>query len=256
MANQRAISMQMVAGMELEFEKISLGKGLSYWGWRDINFLPYAWLEEKDLKNLPVPLFVQDIHPDCKIGFESGAKDAVANIIELPAKFELLKMDPDLRKDLKRVEKKNSQTSTAFNEKGALDMGKHWFLEQWGEDKGDFERRLALWKEKAYTMSAYSGRELLGVHIAIEEKETAHYLGCWWNRKYRNLAVPTFLLKRDIERAIGKKLKYYDLGVGDEPYKKKWGVAEKPAKYYAVLTKELAEKLGVKRFIEMKAQSG
>lgn len=49
-------------------------------------------------------------------------------------------------------------------------------------------------------------------------------------------------------------MKFYDLGIGDESYKKKWGVIEKPTKYYAILTKEQAEIFDppIKKFVEIK----
>jgi hypothetical protein len=215
-------------------------------------FLPYAWLEEKDLKTLPKPFFVSEIHPDCPVGFESEEKDELTNIIKLTDDFDKLNIDNDLRKDLKRVEKKNSDIKLVYNEKDALDKSKKWFLELWKEDKKDLQRRLEIWKKKCYTISAYLGKELIAVHIAMKEKDTVFYLGCWWNRKYKSLSTPTFLLKKDIEKSIEDRIKYYDLEVGDQPYKKKWGVIEKPTKYYAVLTKELADALEVKKYILMK----
>ena len=54
-----------------------------------------------------------------------------------------------------------------------------------------------------------------------------------------------------IEKAIKENVKYYDLEIGEEPYKKKWGVIEKPTKYYAILTKKLAEYLEIKEYVEM-----
>ncbi|MBU2099934.1 GNAT family N-acetyltransferase [Candidatus Micrarchaeota archaeon] len=225
---------------------------LFYWTWQDIYFMPYGWLEKKDLKKLPVPFLMEEIHPDCPIGFESDEEDAVSNIIELPEKFEEIKIDSDLKKDLKRIEKKNSDTRIVLNEKNALNKSKKWFLELWKEEKKEFKRRLYLWKKKAFTLSAYSGEELLGVHIALQEKDTVFYLGCWWNREHKNKCIPTFLLKKDVENSIQNKMKYYDLGIGDEKYKKNWNPIEKPTKYYAVLTKEIAEKLGIEKFIETK----
>ncbi len=234
----------------MELIKIPIkGTKLFYWTWRDLPFLPYAWLDENDLKNLPKPFFLTEIHPDCPIGFETKEKSEHTNIIELPDSFDKIKMDNDLRKDLRRIEKKNGDLKIVLNEKNALKKSKKWFLELWHENKTDFKRRLELWKQKCYTLSAYLGKELIAVHIAMQGKDTVYYFGCWWNRKYRNRSVPTFLLKKDIERAMSKKMKYYDLEVGDELYKKQWGVIEKPTKYYAILTKNLAEKLGIKNYI-------
>lgn len=235
----------------MEFVKIFVKKNLFYWTCRDLPFLPYAWLEEKDLKDLPTPFFLPEIHPDCPIGFETKEKDEYTNIIELSDSFDKIKMDNDLRKDLRRVEKKNADLKLVYNEKNALDKSKKWFLELWKESKSDFKRRLQLWKQKCYTISTYLKRELIAVHIAMQEKDTVYYFGCWWNRKYKNRAVPTFLLKKDIERAITGGIKNYDFEVGDEPYKKKWGVIEKPTKYYAILTKEMAEHLGIKKYVEI-----
>ena len=121
-----------------------------------------------------------------------------------------------------------------YNEKDALEKSKNWFLETWKEDDESFKRRLKLWKERCYTISAYLNDELIAVHIAMKEKDTIYYCACWWNREYKSLSTPVFLLKKDIENAIKDKIKYYDLEVGDEPYKKKWGVIERPTKYYAV----------------------
>jgi len=234
----------------MEFVKIQIkGTKLFYWTWRDLPFLPYAWLDEKDLKSLPTPFFLSEIHPDCPIGFETKEKDEYTNIIELPDSFDKIKMYSDLRKDLRRVEKKNADLRLVYNEKNALDKSKKWFLELWKESKSDFKRRLQLWKQKCYTISAYFKKELIAVHIAMQKNETVYYFGCWWDRKYKNRSVPVFLLKKDIERAISKKITFYDLEVGNESYKKKWGVIEKPTKYYAVLTKEMANHLGIEKYM-------
>lgn len=235
----------------MDFVKVYIDKKSFYWTWGDLSFLPYAWLGEKDLENLPAPFFLSEIHPDCPVGFETNNRDEYTNIIELPDDFEKIRMENDLRKDLKRIEKKNIDLKIIFNEKDALDKSKKWFLQLWKEDKKDFSRRLKLWKQKCYTISAYLKEELIAVHIAMEEKGVAYYFGCWWNRKYKNLSVPTFLLKKDIEHTIKKGMKYYDLGVGDESYKKQWGVIERPTKYYAVVTKEIAKKLGIEKYIDL-----
>lgn len=47
-------------------------------------------------------------------------------------------------------------------------------------------------------------------------------------------------------------MKYYDLGIGDEKYKKKWNPIQRQTKYYAVMTKKMAEELGIKKFVEIK----
>lgn len=230
----------------MEFSKIRAGKGDYYWTWRDYPFLPYSCLEKVALKELPTPFLLEDLHPNCPIGFESKDKEKVTNVVDLAN----VKLDNDFRKDLKRVEKKNEDVKLIFNEKDALGKSKQWFLELWKENKKDFSRRLKIWKEKCYTISAYVGDELIAVHIAMEEGDTVYYFGCWWNREYKNRSIPTFLLKKDIDRAIERKNRFYDLGIGDEPYKKKWGVAERPTKYFAVMSKKLAEELKVEEFIE------
>lgn len=238
--------------MKMEFMKVVNSNKTFYWTWKDLDYLPYAWLDKKDLKTLPTPFYIFSIHPDCPIGFESEEKDELTNIIPLPDSFDKLKLDNDFRKDLKRVEKKNEGLRLVYNEKDALDKSSKWFLEQWKEDKKEFARRLEIWKEKCYTISAYLGDELIAVHIAMKEKDTIYYFGCWWNREYKSMSTPIFLLKKDIEKAIEDKIKIYDLEIGDEPYKKKWGVIEKPTKYYAVMTKEFADYLEIKKYKEIK----
>ena len=235
----------------MEFDKVKLTKSLFYWTWSDLPYLPYAWLEEKELNSLPKPFYLTDIHPDCPIGIESKEKEDLTNIIHLTNSFDKLNLHTDLKKDLRRVEKKNEGITIRYNEKDALDKSKSWFLELWKENKKDFQHRLNLWKEKCYTLSAYLNNELIAVHIAMREKNTIYYFGCWWNREYKSLSTPTFLLKKDIENAISQGIKYYDLEIGDEPYKKKWGVIEKPTKYYAVLTKPLAEYLEINNYISI-----
>ena len=237
----------------MEFEKVRVDKNTFYWTWKDLSYWPYAWLDKKDLKNLPKPFYLAEIHPDCPVGFETDEKAEFTNIIKLPDSFEKLKIDNDLKKDLKRVEKKNADVKIVYNEFDALDKSKHWFLENWKENKRDFQRRLKLWKEKCYTISAYLGDELIAVHIAMREENTVFYLGCWWNKKYKPLSTPIFLLKKDIENAIINKMHYYDLEIGDQPYKKKWGVVEKPTKYYAILSKEQAEYLEIKKYVRIKS---
>ncbi|MFH1056939.1 MAG: GNAT family N-acetyltransferase [Candidatus Micrarchaeota archaeon] len=234
----------------MEFEKIVVEPGVFYWTWRDVDFLPYAWLEERDLKKLPLPFYLEDIHPDSPVGFPCEGEESKTNEIILPRSFEGLKLTPDLRKDLRRVEKKNSSTQIVSNEKNALEKAGNWFLELWDEEPAEFKRRMLLWKD-AFTLSAYSEEKLLGVHISLPEKNGLHYLGCWWDRSNKNLSIPTFLLKKDVERAISLKLSFYDLGVGSEPYKKQWGVLERQTKYYAAMQKPLAQKLGLKRFVDI-----
>ena len=234
----------------MEFEKIFVEPDIFYWTWRDVDFLPYAWLEERDLKKLPLPFYLDDIHPDSPVGFPCEGEESKTNEIILPRSFEELHLTQDLRKDLRRVEKKNSSTRIVSNEKNALEKAAKWFLELWKEESADFKRRMLLWKD-AFTLSAYSEEKLLGVHISLPAQNGLYYLGCWWDRSNKNLSIPTFLLKKDVERAISLNLSFYDLGVGSEPYKKQWGVVERQAKYYAVMQKPLAQKLGLKRFVDI-----
>jgi lipid II:glycine glycyltransferase (peptidoglycan interpeptide bridge formation enzyme) len=236
----------------MEFKKIKYSKNLFYWTWADLDYLPYARLNKEDLKNLPTPFYMISIHPDCSIGFKSEEKDQLTNIIKLPDSFDKLNLDNDFRKDLKRVEKKNENIKLVYNEKDALRKSKKWFLAQFKENREEFKRRLEIWEEKCDTISAYFGEELIAVHITMKEKNIIYYCGCWWNREYKNFSTPIFLLKKDIEKAITEGIEYYDLGIGDEPYKKKWGVIEKPTTYYAILTEKLADYLGITKYIPMK----
>ena len=234
-----------------EFEELPVD-GDFYWNWRDVHFLPYLWLEKKDIPALPTPFFVWDMHPDSPVGFESDAADALTNIIALAQSFDALGMDADLRKDLRRLERKNESVALVENEKGCLRKSAEWFLEFWKEEKADFERRLSLWEKHARTLSAYAGEELLGVHICLDgfggDAGTTYYLGCWWNRKHKSRSIATFLLAKDIANAIRAGKKFYDLGVGDEPYKKQWGVIERKSKYFAKMPAKLAGELGLKKF--------
>ena len=232
----------------MEYVKIFVyikGKRTFYWTWKDNDYFPYAWLDKKNLKDLPKPFYLIGIHPDCPIGKETPRKDEFTNILELPDSFDKLKLDNDLRKDLKRIEKKNEDVKIIFNEKDALEKAKKWVQEFWKEGKRDFNRRMQLWKEKCYTLSAYVGEELIAVHIGMPLDGEIYYCGCWWNREQKNRSIPTFLLKKDIERAIKEKIKIYNMGIGDEPYKKKWGVIEKSTKYYTVLPPELEKELEI-----------
>lgn len=233
----------------MEFEKIHVGRDY-YWAWRDIDFLPYGWLDERELETLPLPIYAQDLHPDCPVGVPCGGEETKTNEIRLPATFGQLNLDPDLRTDLRRVERKNAGVQVVEGEKGALEKASPWFLQFWGEKPDDFRRRMELWKG-ASTLSAYEGEELLGVHIAFHSGNSVYYLGCWWDRNHKNRSIPTFLLSRDIERAISLSKSGYDLGIGSEPYKKQWGVTERQVKYYARMPARLAEKLGISEFDQM-----
>ncbi len=237
----------------MEFLKVQIkDSDLHYWVWLDEDYFPYVKPTEKDIFDAPKPILIRDLPPEYFIGFDTADPESFTNTIPLTNSFESLKIDSDLRKDLRRIDKKNESTRVVINEVDALEKSSKWFLEQWKESNEDFERRIKVWKNKVYTLSAYLGDELLGVHIALKENNSVYYLGCWWNRERKDLSVPTFLLKRDIEHAIKNGFSFYDLGVGLEPYKKKWGVIEKPCKYYAEMSANIAEKLELKEFVEMK----
>lgn len=238
----------------MEFSKVRVTKNFSYYTWKYFHFYPYAWLDKEDLNNLPKPFLLIEIDPKCSIGNEMEEKDEVTNIIKLTDSFDKLNIDNDLRKDLKRVEKKNENLKLVYNEPDALEKSSKWFLELWKEGKRDFQTRMKIWKKECQTISAYLDGKLIAVHITMKKDDTIYYVGCWWNREYKSMSTPTFLLKVDIENAIKNKMKFYDLGIGDESYKKKWGVIEKPTKYYAILTKEQAEIFdpSIKKFVEIK----
>jgi hypothetical protein len=149
----------------MEFEKSFVEPGIFYWTWRDLDFLPYAWLEERDLKKLPLPFYLQDIHPDSPVGFPCEGEESKTNEIILPRSFEELNLDKDLRKDLRRVEKKNSSTQIVSNEENALEKAGKWFLELWGEEPADFKRRMLLWKDA-------KGASLPGVLVGPFEQKS------------------------------------------------------------------------------------
>jgi hypothetical protein len=235
--------------MKLEFHKITFRPGAYYWAWLDVDYLPYARLEEKDLKALPYPVYIPSIHPDCPIGTPCTGPDTKTNELHLTKTFEELPLHADLRKDLRRVEKKNAQTIIIENEKDALLKSHKWFLEQFAEEEEDFRRRLHVWKN-ARTLSAYTKDELLAVHITLPTENTVYYLGCWWNRNHKTNSPATYLLKKDIENAIKNGITVYDLGIGSEPYKKQWGVTERNTKYYLNMPKPLEEELVEKQVIE------
>ena len=235
----------------MDFQKVVLPSGAFYWTWRDVDFFPYAWLEEKNLESLPSPFYLPDVHPDCPVGFRCEGEESKTNEIILPGSFEQLSLHKDLFKDLRRIEKKNAETRLVRNEKGVLQKASPWFLEQFDEELGDFKRRMHVWRH-ASTLSAYAGDELLAVHITLSANNIVYYLGCWWNREYKTAAPPTFLLKRDIEQAIGSKVNIYDLGIGGEPYKKQWGVVRRQTKYYAKMSKQLAAELMLKQYAQIR----
>lgn len=233
--------------MRMDFQKIVLLSGAFYWTWRDVDFLPYAWLEEKNLESLPRPFYLQDLHPDCPVGFHCEGEESKTNEIILPGSFEQLSIHKDLLKDLRRIEKKNAETRLVRNEKGALQKASSWFVEQFGEEPGDFKRRMQVWRH-ASTLSAYAGGELIAVHITLPVNNIVYYLGCWWNREYKTASPPTFLLKKDIEQAIVDGVGIYDLGIGGEPYKKPWGVVRRQTKYYAQMSGRLAGELKLRQY--------
>ncbi|MBW2972611.1 GNAT family N-acetyltransferase [Candidatus Woesearchaeota archaeon] len=234
-----------------EFELERCEDGTSYWTLKDIWFTPYGSLTAEEVKDAPVPFYVCELHPDNALGFETGEADEFTNMLLLPGSFEELaaRIDPDLRKDLRRVERKNAEVKIVFNRKEDFDVASRWFLERWSDETTDeFRRRRELWLENCYFISAYLGDELIAFHIAWDLGESIYYCGCWWNREYRSMSPAIFLLKNDIERAIKDGKKIYDLGVGDEPYKKDWRPKSIPTKYYAKMTPEQAKELDVDKF--------
>ena len=119
----------------MEFQKVEKDE-FSYWVWLDEDYLPYINPTEEDIKNAPKPLLLRDINPNSKIGFETQDPESYSNTITLKNSFEELDIDSDLRKDLKRIEKKNEQIKIIANEPDALEKSKHWFIQQWDEPLG------------------------------------------------------------------------------------------------------------------------
>lgn len=234
-----------------EFMLETGGSGPDYWTLKDNWFIPYGRLTAEEAKKVPVPFYVCELHPDNEIGFVAEDADEFTNLLELPGSFAELaaRISPNLRKDLRRVEKKNAGVKVIFNRKSDFDAASKWFLELWpDETPEEFRRRRELWLEKCYFLSAYLEDELIAFHIAWDLGDSVYYCGCWWNRKYRNMSPAIFLLKHDIERAISAGKRVYDLGAGDEPYKKAWLPKSVPTKYYAKMTPEQAKELDVEKF--------
>lgn len=230
----------------LEFMKVRIGLKGYYWTHKYTWLFPYVWLNEEDVPKLPAPFAVFGIHYDCPVGRPGPDDEAITNIIVLPEKREELVLKPDLRKDLKRIGKLNQDVTFRENNYEDLECASAWFVAQFKESKRDLGTRLLIYKREARWTAAFAGDELIAVHIMMDDDDgtAVHYLGCWWNREHRHRCAPTFLLHQDILRAIDKARKFYDLGIGDEPYKKKWPVIEKMTKYYARVDEGTMRALG------------
>jgi hypothetical protein len=246
--------------MDLAYKVISMRRfeivnsTLDYWTLSDSWFFPCTRLTAKETLSLPTPFFVYGLPPDNKIGSFTKDLDEFTNKIPLKGSFDELDIDNDLRKDLKRIEKKNLNCRLIFNKKDDLDTASRWFLNLWDDETPEhFARRKELYLKNCNFISLYNGDELIAFHISWDYKDLIFYCGCWWNRAYKNQCPATFLLKKDIERAISLGKRFYDLGLGDEAYKKRWHPISVPTKYYAKMDKETAAVIHVEVFDEVKA---
>jgi hypothetical protein len=223
-----------------------------YWTLRGQFAEPELRLTKEEAAKVPVPFYVYDLEPDSEVGVFTEDIDEFTNVIPLPDSFDELDIDQDFRKDLRRVEKKNAELRLAQGTKDELVYASKWFLELCpDETEDDFRIRVEDWGRNCRLVSAFLGDELIAVHIAWDKDDTVHYCGCWWNRAYRNMSPAVFLLKKDIEKAIADGKKFYDLGIGDEKYKQEWRPKHTPTKYYAKMSKEVAEELEIPKFDEV-----
>lgn len=232
----------------LEFMKVRRNAKCTYWTHKYVWHFPYIWLKEEDIPRLPVPSLLFDIHYDCPVGRLSHNDEAMTNIIVLPEKREGLLLKPDLRKDLKRIAKLNQDLTFRENHYGDLERASAWFVARFKESKRELKGRLEIYKKDARWTAAFAGDDLIAVHIAMDDDsgETVYYMGCWWDKEHKRRCVPTYLLHQDILKAIDNGRKSYDLGIGDEPYKKKWPVIEKMSRYYARVDAETMRALELK----------
>ncbi len=226
-----------------EFRRVRLDRTHGYWGFRDDWFVPYVWLEERDIPRLPLPFVTFSLHYDCPVGRILDDPEMRTNIIPLPESPDALALSSDFRKDLRRIAKLNADLAFREDVPEDLTLAAGWFAQQFRESKRDLGRRLSLYLAQARWTAALIAGKPAAVHIAAEDAGTVYYLGCWWDRSFRQRSIPTFLLHRDILRAVGRGKRFYDLGIGDEPYKKKWPVVEKRTKYYARVDDETRKAL-------------
>lgn len=226
-----------------EFRRVRLDRTHGYWGFRDDWFVPYVWLDERDIPRLPLPFVTFSLHYDCPVGRILDDPEMRTNIIPLPESPEALALSSDLRKDIRRIARINADLTFRDNIPGDLEAASGWFAEQFRESKRDLGRRLSLYLAQARWTAALIAGKPVAVHISFEDAGTAYYLGCWWDRSHRQRSIPTFLLHRDILAAIARGKRFYDLGIGDEPYKKKWPVVEKRSKYLARVDEETRKAL-------------
>ncbi len=232
----------------LEFMKVRGNAKCAYWTHKYMWYYPYIWLNEEDIPRLPVPFVAFDIHYDCPLGRPGHDSEAITNIIALPEKREGLLLKPDLRKDLKRIARLNQDLIFRENRYEDLERASAWFVARFKESHRMLKRRLEIYGKDARWTAAFAGDDLIAVHIAMDDddRKTTYYLGCWWNREHKHRCVPTFLLHQDILKAIDFGRRFYDLGIGDEPYKKKWPVVEKMSKCYAWVDADTIRALGLK----------
>ena len=234
-----------IKSMPLRFRKVRLTRDVSYWTHRDVWYLPYIWLEERDVGQLPLPFVSFSVHCDSPVGTVCDDEDAKTNIIALPPRQEELALDSDLRKDLKRIAKLNADVTFREGRPGDLEAASAWFVAQFKESKRDMRQRMDLYLKEARWTAAFVGEELLGVHLTMEDGEQVYYLGCWWNREHKRRCIPTFLLHRDILDTISRGKRSYDLGIGDESYKKQWPIIERQSKLIAVVDEKTRQALGL-----------
>src|SRR3989338_3969768 len=134
---------------QFEFRRVRLDRTHGYWGFKDDWFVPYVWLEERDIPRLPLPFATFSLHYDSPVGRVSADPEMLTNIIPLPDAPGALALQSDLRKDLRRVTRLNSDLTFRENVPEDLEAACTWFAEQFHECKRDLGRRLSLYLAQA-----------------------------------------------------------------------------------------------------------
>ena len=230
-------------------------QGPKYKAYPLIELLPRVRPDETDLYDTVGPVWITDIDPYSNIG-KVNARTEGAYIIDLPETFGCYidSLEYDHRKKMRYSLRRNEDLSSKIDQKEDIDVLWDDYIIKIQEfsmqDEGELytPERINLRKEfvkssNTLTLSIYLKNDLIAVNVSKIENDTIYDLACMRRPDSEILArgVGIYASLLNIEHAIEKKYKFYDMLTDNFGYKTKFGAKEVKMRHFLKCDKKFAE---------------
>jgi hypothetical protein len=219
--------------------------------------LPRVRLRKKDLKDAPTNVWIVDIDLKSRLG-KINDRNRKEFVIDLPEKFEeyLQMISSKRRKKFKYIMRKNSDLKIVEDNFEDLKAAWQWYVKRLAvlnrtqNDEEATEEELKLrWEifhsKNSHTLSFYHNGQLVGVNISLwgDSRPKTIYDLAFLRRENEVLnkrALGFYAILKNIEIAMAKEYKVYNLLTGDCGYKTEFATRMSPLKQYIRCTEEFA----------------